>query len=558
MMKFLKIAGIAYIFFATSTAFSLVDMKNANYADSWVDYQSNGTGYKLKVQRTYNSRSTFDGIFGFGWCSDFETLLEVLPDSSLKVIECGGGLEVSYTSGKELKGAELKKHISNLLEMSKEVNPRLNKAYLKRLRKDLEDNPYFREALAKKLGLKGKIENNSTFFARGRGGEKIVYKDSFYTRTLSDGTYQKFDSKGKLIGFYDRNNNYLKLVYNQGNLVQVMDNNAKRLDFTYHKNGKVKEIKTPDAVSLKYTYLGQDLVEVQNAWKMKYKYKYDKLHNLVQITFPDKTSREIVYNQDKDLVISFKDRSNCIETYDYQSSKEDPRNHYWSEVIKRCGIKVTNRSKYEFWHRSKSDGTGKYLYRVVSENNGDVTEVTYHDIFGKPLSVRENKSRTWYKYNKRGLVTEKRTPVERNYYSYDPVCNKISQAKMEQFQNLKKKDIPTYSEKTKFVYDTAKCNLTYAVNSKGIKVKVGYDRYGRINKLIDQSQKYVKLSYDNAIGKPSKIERPGLGVIKVVYNEKGEMVDVKSNEGAEVAAQVATVFNSLLEVVAPATSGLSI
>ena len=53
--------------------------------------------------------------------------------------------------------------------------------------------------------------------------------------------------------------------------------------------------------------------------------------------------------------------NNCKETYAYQSSKDDPRNHYWSTVIKKCGKKVTNRSKYEFWHRLKSDGTEKFL-----------------------------------------------------------------------------------------------------------------------------------------------------------------------------------------------------
>lgn len=556
MIRFLIL--MCSLLFLHVEAFSIVDMKNANYADSWIDYEANGTGYKLKVQRTYNSRSTHDGIFGFGWCSDFETKLEVLPDSSLKVIECGAGMEISYNSKKELKGGDLKKYVTKLLSMSKQVNPRLNKNYVKRLEKDLYENQYFREALAKKLGLKGKIENNSVFFARGRGGEQVIYKDGFYTRTLADGTYQKFDSSGKLMGMYDKNTNYLKFVYNEGKLVQVVDNQAKRLSFRYHKNGKVKEIQSPENTMVKYSYAGQDLAQVFNAWKMQYSYKYDNLHNLVQITFPDKSTRVISYNKDKDLVLAFKDRNNCKESYVYQGSKEDPRNHYWSEVVKKCNGKITNKSKYEFWHREKSDGTGKYLFRVVSENNGDRTDVTYHDIFGKPLSIKENKKRTWYKYNKRGLVIEQRTPIERKYYAYDPSCNKISLTKLEQFHNLQNKNIATHTEQTKFVYDKPKCNLSYALNSRGTKVKVGYDRYGRINKLIDQSQKFVKLSYDKDLGKPTVIERPGLGKIRVVYNKKGEMVDVKSNEGAEVAAQVATVFNSLLEVVAPATAGLSI
>lgn len=554
----MKIIFGAFLLFCATSSFAFVDMKNANFADSWVDYKSNGTGYQLKVQRTYNSRSTHDGLFGFGWCSDFETKLEVMPDSSLKVVECGGGMEISYTTGKQLKGSDLNKYIKKLVDLSKKVNPRLKKPYLKRLAKDLKDNQYLREALAKKLGVKGKISNNATFFARGRGGEKIIFKDSYYRRTLSDGTYQKFNSQGKMISMYDRNSNYLQFVYNKNQLVQVSDNNGRRLDFKYFNNGKVKEIKTPEKVMLKYTYNGQDLIKALNAWKMTYGYKYDSLHNLTQVYFPDKSSKEIFYNKDKDLVLGFKDRNNCKENYVYQGSKDNPRNHYWSLVTKRCNGKLTNKSRYEFWHRKKSDGTGKYLYRVLSENNKDIVDVTYHDIFGKPLTVVENKKRTWYKYNRMGLVAEKRTPVEKNVYGYDQKCNKISSSRREEYGDYKKKEKITYKESMKYVYDKPKCNLVFAASSKGVKVKVGYDRYGRINKLIDQTQKFVKLTYDKVYGKPNYIIRPGLGAIKVTYDDKGEMKDVKSDEGAEVAAQVATVFNNLLEVVAPATTGLSI
>ncbi len=555
-MKFLFLS-IGLIFSINILAF--VDMKNANFSDSWVDYQSSGTGYQLKIQRTYNSRSTYDGFFGFGWCSDFETRLEIMPDSSLKVIECGGGQEVSFTTAKELKGFKLSKYIKKLVNLSQQVNPRLKKSYLKRLEKDLEDNQYLREALAKKLGVKGKIENNSTFLARGRGGEKILFKEGFYRRTLADGTFQKFNSSGKLVSLFDRNSNYLSFSYNEKKqLIYVTGNNGQRLDFKYHSNDKISEIRTPERKVLKYSYLGQDLQKVINAWNMKYSYKYDSLHNLTTVVFPDKSVKEIIYNKDKDLVIGFRNRDSCKEDYFYKGSKDNPRNHYWSTVVKRCNGKITNESKYEFWHRKKSDGTGKYLYRVLSKNNGDIVDVTYHDIFGKPLMINENQKRTWFKYNRMGLMTEKRTPVEKNIYKYDKTCYKISFITKEEYGNFEKRDKITYKESTKFVYDKSKCNLVYAANSQGIKVKVEYDRFGRINKLIDQSQKFIKLIYSKAHGKPDYIVYPGLGSIKVIYNNKGEMQDVKSSKGAEVAAQVATIFNNLLKVVSPATSGLSI
>jgi YD repeat-containing protein len=554
----MKFVSLLCILFISQAASAFVDLKNSNFADSWIDYRSQGTGYQLRVQRTYNSRSTYDGLFGFGWCSDFETRVEITPSNSLKVIECGGGMEITYVSGKPLKGKELSDHIEKIISMSKQVNPRLQKDYIKRLRKDLEDNQYLREELAKKLGIKGKVENKSVYFARGRGGERIEFVEDFYKRTLSDGTYQKFDSKGRLLSFYDRNSNYLNLTYSKDKLIQVVDNNGRRLGFSYAENDKVSQITAPGGKKIRYTYRGHDLIQVNNAWKMAYNYSYDKLHNLIEITYPDKSFKKITYNPDKDLVLSLQDRNKCIENYEYQGSKDDPRNHYWSSITKTCNGKVTNRSKYEFWHRKKRDGTGKFLYRVYSNVNGKEVDVKYHDIFGKPTSVKEGRKQTWYSYNALGLIKIKKTPLDRISFDYDTDCKKVSKILREEFRDMKKPDRVTSSEAARYVYYKPKCNLKYALNSNGTKVKVGYDTYGRINKLIDQTQKYVSLTYDEKFGKPSIIKRPGLGAIKIIYDEQGQMTDFKSSQSDEVATQIATVFNHLLEIVAPVAEGLSI
>ncbi len=562
-MKFLKlpllpISFVLFIAFFTTGAHSFVDTKNSNFADSWVDYSTQGTGFQLRVQRTYNSRSTHDGLFGFGWCSDFETRVEITPSNSLKVIECGGGMEISYVSGKTLKGKQLESHIDKIISMSKKVNPRLQKNYIKRLKKDLQSNQYLREELAKKLGIKGKIENNATYFARGRGGEKIQFTGGKYKRFMSDGTFQNFDQKGKLVSFYDRNSNFLKLNYKKNVITHVVDNNGRRLSFKYADNDKINQITAPEGLKVRYSYNGQDLVQVSNAWNQTYEYSYDKLHNLVKVNYPDKTSKKISYNSDKDLVLSLTDRSSCIERYEYRGSKDDPRNHYWSSVVKTCSGKITNRSKYEFWHRRKRDGTGKFLYRVSSTINGNNVDIKYHDIFGKPVSVKEGRKQTWYNYNALGLVKVRKTPLEKISYDYDNQCKKIAKISKEEFRDLAKPTKITRKLASKYTYYKPKCNLKLAVNSDGTKVKVAYDQFGRINKLIDQTQKFVSLTYDEKFGKPSVIKRPGLGAIKIVYDEKGNMKDFKSSQNDEVATQVATVFNHLLEIVAPVTEGFSI
>lgn len=81
-----------------------------------------------------------------------------------------------------------------------------------------------------------------------------------------------------------------------------------------------------------------------------------------------------------------------------------------------------------------------------------------------------------------------------------------------------------------------------------------YDNKGRIATITDQAKKVVKIEYEDRFGKPSVVTRPGLGTIKVTYKPSGEINKVESKEGPSVAMQVASTFNNLLDVVAPATS----
>ena len=108
--------------------------------------------------------------------------------------------------------------------------------------------------------------------------------------------------------------------------------------------------------------------------------------------------------------------------------------------------------------------------------------------------------------------------------------------------------------KTRFTYDGQKCNLTLADTSEGQSVKLQYDPQGRISQIEDQAKKLVKIRYEARFGKPWVVTRPGLGTIQVTYKPDGEIAKVESKEGPNVAVQVASIFNNLLDIIAPATS----
>lgn len=543
------------LFFLTTNAFALVDMKNANYAETWTDIVVPGSGYELRVQRTYNSRSLFNGIFGFGWCSDFETRLEVTAESNLMLTECGGGLEINFTP-KAAANGKVGDTIKTIVAEVRKRNGDLSKKYFDDLEKELQDNNFLRDEFSRQLKLKGKIAPGTTFLANGRDVESILLKNNEYIRTMPDGTYQKFNMDGKLTFLYDRNSNYLKLEWKGDQLASVTDNNGRKLNFKYGPSSKkVQEISGPNGLVAKYKFIGEDLKEATNAWKATFKHDYDDLHNMTKVDFPDKTSKTLTYNKDKDWVTAFKDRRGCTETYGYEVDKEDPKNHYWSTVVKKCGNEVTNKSTYEFFHRMRKDGVAKYLYRVKSEVNDNVTDITYHEIFGKPVTVTRNRDTVIYNYFDNGLVRSRKDRVKQMNFEYKNACQKVSGVETSLFDPAKPNEKkPTKVISTSFVYEDKKCNLSTAQNSEGQSVKIQYDARGRIALIEDQSKKIVKIKYEERFGKPSVVTRPGLGTITVSYKADGQIDKVDSKEGPNVAVQVASIFNNLLDIIAPATA----
>src|SRR5690606_10506287 len=162
----------------------------------------------------------------------------------------------------------------------------------------------------------------------------------------------------------DRNGNFIKLNYDGTRLTGVVDNTGARLNFKYKPNSKyVQTVTGPSGLKAEYQYKGEDLLQVKTAWKNTYKYKYDELHNLTRVDYPDNTFIALTYDKDRDWVMSFRDRRGCQEAYAYADGPKDPINNYRSEVVKKSGDKVTNKSSYEFWHKIRKDGS-RYLART--------------------------------------------------------------------------------------------------------------------------------------------------------------------------------------------------
>lgn len=551
-------ALLALSLLASSAAFATIDTKNANYTESWVDAQIPSSGFALRVQRIYNSRSVFSGMYGFGWCSEFETVLEKTPEGFLKVQDCGAGQELNFRP-KVATEHSLEKTVELIVAYYKRTNPNAGDATVTTLKDQLRNDSDLRIRWAKQAGLvqptakKGSVYTSDTIEV-----DRIEFDGSNYTRTLADGSSQRFNSNGKLTALFDRNGNSLKFNYAGDLLKEAIDSAGKRLTYSYYPTKRVKEINGPNGVKVEYKFKGEDLAEVKNMWTNTYSYLYDDNHNLTRVNFPDKTFKALTYNQKNDWVLSFTDRSfngapACKETYEYHMDKVNPKDHFWSNVVRKCGEEVKNEARFEFWLKTRADGR-KVLARVANRSSSESFDISYHPENGRPTSIKRNSQTTSFDYYANGLVREKSTATTRLLYEYKNSFNKVSKVNTEFFDPngkvIKKRE-------TTFGYD-GKGNLTAAQNSDGQTVKLSYDQKGRIASITDQAKKEIQFKYDEKTGRTAQITRPKVGTIAVSYKTNGDLNILANKDDDTVRTQVTSTLNNLLDVIGPATAELNL
>lgn len=555
-MKY-SLALLLMLMLSHQNANALVDMNSASYSNLWTDLEVPGGGYDMRVVRAYKSRTLFNGMFGFGWCSTFETKLETTSEGNIKISECGDGQEIVFAP-REITRKDIDSTINQIISKMK-TDPSIKVVsadYYKKLSDILAEDDGQRSDLAAQYKISVPIKEGTKFMANGKEVENVVVYKGYYTRNLPDGSFQRFDLAGRLTHNYDKNGNFLKFEYDKDLLVQIEDNNSRKLVFRYYPNKKVKQITGPNSIISEYKYNSQeDLIWNKNAWaktdKDVYLYEYNEFHNLTKATWPDSTFISIRYDNIKDWVLGFTDRDKCVENYKYEFSPTTPKFHYWSSVVKTCGKEVVASNRYEFWHKQLPSGQ-VVLSRVLTNTNGSTQDITYHDSLGKAVSIKKNNEKMTFEYYPDGQIKIKESSNSKIEFTHDPVTKKVASVK-NSFYNEKGKPVSVLL--TSFKYDT-KGNLVYAENSDGQKINMTYDLKGRIASITDHAKKVVKIDYEERFGKPSIVSRPGLGTIKVTYKPNGEIAKVESAEGPSVASQVASTFNNLLDVISPATQDL--
>ena len=551
--KKLFAAGLFGLLFA-SVAYSSVSLRNGNFFVGYVDIVYPG-GFDPKIERIYNSKTPFNGMFGWGWGFEYEAHLTALPDGSVVIHEYGGGAENRFRP-KAGNQQDLVRAVDQIAGAAQKAGVVGNASQLAKYKKQLTDDSEFRYREWVRFRLPQKQFPAGTQLISNRFSYQYLTRVADgYVRTYDSGKVEKFrDPDGKLVKVSDRNNNSITLSYtSEGKLEKLVDNFNRKIFFYFNGQGKIVKIAGENGKEATYEYnKNGELVKSKDTSGNTYTYGYstDNRHNLVSIGNSNGTSMTMTYYpRDKNENIkSVKDTDGTLTEYGFETDTADKNKKIVNVKIKGADGKPISSSHYEYFMRRKADGE-EWTYKLVSVLDGDRTETVYNECCGMPIEIKKDGETTAFSYDIKGRVTKKITPEDITELKYNDSVGKVARVSKYPKKNPKK------FQWSQFEYDN-KGNLLFANNSEGKGVKLFYDPNGRIKTLVDQNKRQIQFKY-NENSKPVQITDPALGSINVTYNNSGEIKEVQSPAGRKIAMQVTSAFQNLLDIIRPAGVTLS-
>ena len=522
------------------TANAIVDLKNANYTDTWVDVPGR-TLADLSVKRTYNSRSRYDGIFGLGWCSDFETRLDITAEGNVLLVNCGGGLESLYVE-KGFSPRDVEAMADRIVERARD-DWKVRNAALIFLLGNVGESGWVevRQRLISDSSLRSRYAREFGFSRQPREGAELIHDQGGVSslkvegggyHLRDNGEEKRFDAKRQLIAYNDKEGRTVRLSRKDGRLQSVLNERGDRLDFTFLANGKVGAIsinrvgKQERASEYGYSDNG-NLISVKNVWENAYTYEYDNYRNLAQINYPDKTYKRFAYDMKRDWIIGFRNRDGCFEEYAYESTGLD---HELSRVIKMCrGITIAN-TTFELFYTPRRNNS-RTLQRVVTHSLMGVTDITFNIIHGKPVRIVRDDYEVAFEYYPNGLLRTRRdaTTLREFFYARDTT---VPERIVEQELPAGKSNPLT----TLFSFDGSG-RVIGAKRTDGLRVEYVRGKEGRITEVHFGDGRKINITGYDASGQPSEVEAPGQGTIKIKYTGTG-IEALTCEKGDEVANRV--------------------
>lgn len=493
-----------------------VNPKNGNFYISYQDVSLEKDGHKLSITRTYNSKSAELGWFGYGWGSKFEARLIALPDGSAAIKENGAGSTTYYRTHNV---RAIKAGIQKIVDAAK-IRDNLTAAAADDLAAKLLGDEDLRIAKVVQYGIHIELPQG-TALDNTCGKATLTRVEEGYRRIDCDrfgdteSAIDTFDLQGRLVRHQLEDGYAMIIRYIDVSSADIRDTLGQHIALTWTPEGRVASVKTHKQ-HLKYRYdAKQDLVEVNEETGNDYRYSYDNDHNLTRINYIDDSNMFIAYSPlVTGTVDSVTERNGDRQIFAYRTDP-DNSNHYWTRQTVILHTGETTTKEYEFENEVSATGVN-HLAKIAQKKNGNFKEAKFDSQNRMISSVDDD-----------GEVSE---------YTYHPRSGKLVE--------VMRGDV-----KSEFKYDR-QGNLIQAKNSSGQVITLDYNSAQKIERMLevnraDKIRRELVFEY-NAAGLPTVITLVGMGTMTVEYDDDGEISTVESSQGPLMALEISAAFQNLL------------
>jgi len=535
-----------------------VARRNGNFFIGYTDIDAL-PGFGMILERNYNSKSSFSGMFGFGWGSDYEAYLSLQADGGVVLHQNGGGSPATFTPP-QLDEAVLRaaiQAISTARRQAGDLAPDALRAYEERLGADERFRLDEWERLRGVAGITPRdlpVGTQLTSHNSGYGGYQVLTRVAGGYRTEGKGQVWEFDEKGRFARASDANHHSVTAERDaKGQLRTLKDDLGATFQLDLDADGHVVRAVSSTGATARYRYQGSHLVYSRDASGNTYVYAYDERYNLVRVGYSDGSELVVAYDpmEQDEATRLVRARDGGLTLYERYGSNDPAAMHLGSSMeVRAPSGAIVSRDKEETIYRLKAGGNGRYVYQEIAEEDGASSSTTY-DEANHPLEIVKNGARTVFRYDDKGRMTYREDATTIQELAYAPI-GKVSRARLAAHDErgvMADRLVATYR------YD-ARANLTTADTSAGVHIELGYDREGRIVSMKSRGGKETSgelhFEYPTGSWHPAKITVAGTGSVRVTYDAAGEIVHSESEGGGAVSLKVTRLFGALLDAIRPA------
>lgn len=317
-----------------------VSLANGNFYIGFTDILTS-KDKNLFIERVYNSKSGFNGIFGIGWGTYYETHISVSASGELRLFQSGGGRLDRFRS------IDRPEYYDSILVINRRETANFRFQRDSAAKKN-NYNQKHKDSIIKSIILnyikyprsldddwddyvsksktKLKIKTGEIFEENNYGEGTIIKTPQGYRRIVDKEKIEYYNDLGKLVQIeYTKNNkiSFTYIYYNTNNLPEsIVSSNGSSIYLFYNKYNKVERILSSDNEFAIYHYSTDKdfpcLIYSCDTGNNVYIFSYDSRYNMTEIKYSDHTKLTIEYAARYESVSKTVDRVNSVRTYDYK------------------------------------------------------------------------------------------------------------------------------------------------------------------------------------------------------------------------------------------------